>query len=120
QRDVLKGTGDAAASRLVGTHLRPLLALEGDAPVLRLIEAVDDVEHRRLAGAVRADDGADLAFADVEGDIAQRFDAAERKRHVFDRQDRLAARDVHLPARPPRRPRVRWGVDTAPPAVCAR
>src|SRR5262249_60072104 len=63
QRDVLEGTGDAAARRRVGPHLLARLAAEGDAPFLRLIEAVDDVEQRRLAGAVRPDDGADLALA---------------------------------------------------------
>ena len=109
QRDVLERAGNAAARRLVGTHLGAQLALEGDAPLLWLIEAVDDVEHRRLACAVRPDDGADFAFADVKGDVAQRFDAAEPERNVFDRQDRLAGSNVDLPARPHRRCPARRG-----------
>ncbi len=42
------------AGRLVGPHPPPLLAEEGDQALLRVIEAVDDVQHRRLAGAVRS------------------------------------------------------------------
>src|SRR5262249_60673349 len=66
QRDVLEGARDAAQRRLVGPHRRTRLTLERDAALLRVIEAVDDVEHRGLARAVRADDGADLAFAGIE------------------------------------------------------
>ena len=94
QRDVLEGARDAAARRLVGPHLRARLALEGDAAFLRMVEAVDDVEHRGLAGAVRADDGADLALADVERHVGERLHAAERERHVLDRQQRLRHRAV--------------------------
>ena len=36
------------------------------------------VEHRALAGAVGADDGADLVLAHVEADVGQRLHAAER------------------------------------------
>src|SRR3712207_7813130 len=43
--------------------------LEGDASLARVVETVDAVEHRGLAGAVRADDGADLALPDVERDV---------------------------------------------------
>jgi hypothetical protein len=40
--------------------------LEGDHPDLRMIEPVDHVEHRGLAGPVGADDGADLTLVNVE------------------------------------------------------
>jgi hypothetical protein len=43
-----------------------LFALEGDGALLRVVEPVDDVEHRRLARAIRPDDRADLALHDVE------------------------------------------------------
>src|SRR5262249_61337421 len=50
----------------------------------------DHIEHRRLAGAVGADDGADLALADVERDAGQGAHAAERQRNVLDREQHLA------------------------------
>src|SRR3974377_170839 len=65
-----------------------------------MIEAVDDVGHRRLPGAVRADDGADLALANVERHAADCFDAAEGERDVVDREQDLASRDL-LPGRRP-------------------
>ena len=89
QGDVLEGAGDALAGGEVGPHVVALLALEGDGAFLRVVEAVDDVEHRRLAGAVGADDGADLALPDVEGDAADRPHAAEGKRDVLHREQHL-------------------------------
>ena len=83
------------ARRLVGRMRGARLALEGDAALLRLIEAVDDVEHRGLAGAVRADDGADLALADVEGDVA----SSPARRRTTARRSR--------PTAAPRRPQLR-------------
>ena len=94
QRDVLEGARDAADGGFMRAHLGASLALEGDAAFLRLIEAVDDVEHRGLAGAVRPDDGADLALADVEGNVAHRLHAAERQRDVLHRQQHIVDRDV--------------------------
>jgi hypothetical protein len=83
QRNVLERACDAAGGGFVRAHPVARRALEGDAALLRMIEAVDDVEHRRFARAVGADDGADFALADVERDIADRFHAAERERNIF-------------------------------------
>src|SRR5690606_8257178 len=60
QRDVLDGTGDTLPHRMVRLHRPALLAAEGDGAYLRRVEAIDDIEHRRLARAIRPDDGADL------------------------------------------------------------
>src|SRR5207245_3132954 len=93
---------DAAQRCLVVLHRSSRPGLEGDAPMLRVIETVDVVEQRGLAGDIWADDGADLAFADVEGNAADRFDPAEGQRHVLDREQHLASYDI----RPARRPHV--------------
>ncbi len=67
QRDVLEGPGDALLGRLVRAHLAAAHALVGDGTLLRMVEAVDAVQHRRLARAVGPDDGADLVLLrDVE------------------------------------------------------
>src|SRR5262249_23305701 len=100
QRDVLERAGDAAMRGGVRPHPSARLAPECDTALLRMIEAVDDVEHRRLAGAVRADDGADLALADVERHVGERLDAAERERDVFDREQDFARGDFGLRRRP--------------------
>src|SRR5215216_2303578 len=73
QGDVLERARDPAARSLEWAHLCAGQPLEGDAALLRLVKAVDDVEHRGLAGAVRTDDGTNLAGADVERDVAQRL-----------------------------------------------
>ena len=56
QGDVLEGARDALGRGLVRVHVVALLAEEGDGAFLRVVDAVDDVQHRALAGAVRADD----------------------------------------------------------------
>ncbi len=91
QRDVLERAGDAAAwprhsvfMPRRGSPRKTIVAL------LRMVDAVDDVEHRALAGAVGADDGADLVLAHVERDVGQRLDAAERQRDVVQVEDHLA------------------------------
>ena len=89
QRDVLKGPPDALDRRLVRPHLLAGLALVGDRALLGLVEAVDHVEHRRLAGAVGADDGADLALHDVEADVGERAHAAEAERDAADLEQHL-------------------------------
>ena len=91
---------ESAQRRIVGPHAPARLALERDAAFLRMVEAVDDVEHRGLAGAVRADDGAHLALLDVEGHVADRAHAAEGERHVLHGQDHLTRRNVAFSRRP--------------------
>src|SRR5579883_3453962 len=90
QRHILKGAGDALRGRLIGPHAPPRRALEGDGALLRMIESVDDVEHRGLAGAVRADDGEDLVLADLDADIGERLDTTEGEADAVGPEDRLA------------------------------
>ena len=59
--------------------------VQGDAPDGGLVEAGQAVEHRRLAGAVGADDGGDLPLPGREGQIVDGHDAAEAHGHVLDR-----------------------------------
>ena len=92
QRDVLEGAGDAEAGGVRRRHVRQALAAKGDAAFLRHVDAVDDVEHRALAGAVRADDGAHLVLEHVEGDVRQRVDAAKAQRDRVELEDRRTDR----------------------------
>src|SRR5262249_29798712 len=100
QGDVLERARDAATRRLIWPHLGARPPLEGDAPSLRLVEAVDHVEHRGLAGAVRADDGADLALPDADGDVAHRLHAAEGQRDIVDREQDIGGADRLARERP--------------------
>src|SRR4030095_13902739 len=60
-----------------------------DRSVLRVIHAVDDVQHRALARAVGADDRAHLVLADIEADIGQCLHAPECQRNAVELQDDL-------------------------------
>ena len=59
-----------------------------DLAARRLVDAGDDVEERRLAGAVRPDQPTDLADLDREGQLVQRHDAAEADAHLADVENR--------------------------------
>ncbi|OPZ04735.1 MAG: hypothetical protein BWZ09_01587 [Alphaproteobacteria bacterium ADurb.BinA305] len=69
QREVLEHHADAQAARMRRAGDRDLLALPEHAPAARPGDAVDDLHQRRLAGAVLAEDGADLARAHDEADV---------------------------------------------------
>jgi hypothetical protein len=56
---------------------RDRLAVEQDLPGVRLVEAVEDVHQRRLAGAVLAQQRVDLALLNVERDVVVGNDARE-------------------------------------------
>src|SRR2546422_600426 len=71
---------DEQPRRLAG-HV---LALEGHPPRVRAHQPRDQVEERRLAGAVRADDGVDRSLADREGDVVDGDEAAERLAYSLD------------------------------------
>src|SRR5690606_9137218 len=90
QRQVLERAGDAHLGGAARVHARVAPALEFNAALLRRIDAVDDVEHRALAGTVRADDGADLVFAHIERDVGQGLHAPERQRDVLQVEHDLA------------------------------
>src|SRR5215217_6754647 len=93
QGDVLERAGDAAARRLRRPHFPPRHPLEGDAALAWVVEAVDAVEHRGLAGAVRTDYSADLALPDVERDVGKGFHAAKAQRHVLHLEEHVALDD---------------------------
>src|SRR5690348_3471113 len=67
-------------------HPRHIDAVEHDRPGARRKEAADEIEEGRLAGAIRADHGAQLAFGDGERHVAYGGQAAEVLRYVADLQ----------------------------------
>ena len=59
-------------------------ARQRQAPFGRLVEAGDAVEHRRLAGAVGADERGDVAAPDLEREVVDGDEAAEAHRQMLD------------------------------------
>ena len=53
------------------------LAVELDGPGIRGVHAGEHLDERRLARAVVADEGDDLALVDPEVDVGERLDRAE-------------------------------------------
>ena len=77
---------DARAWRHGARDREQVLAREGDASRRRVVQPAQAVEQRRLAGAVRTDQGADLALLDLEREVCEREDPAELDSHVLDSQ----------------------------------
>ena len=88
QLDVLERAGDAEAGDLVRRAPAEVDAVELDRSRRRRVEPADEVEDRRLAGAVRADQREHLAARDVEGHAVDGADAAEADAEVLDREQR--------------------------------
>src|SRR5262249_33808794 len=86
--DVLEGAGDAALHDRVRRLAEEALALEADRPRVGLVEARDQVEERRLAGAVRPDQPDDLPGLDIERHVIDGDDAAETSPYVLEREQR--------------------------------
>src|SRR4029077_4690758 len=83
----------------VGRNVGDVLVLEEQPPCAGLIDAADQVENRRLAGAVWADDGEYLALVHLEADRIDRTDAAKTY------GDFIGSEDAH---RRPRQPHPSW------------
>src|SRR5262249_42502102 len=80
----LERAGDPGAAMPVGREPRDVTAGEQRAPLIRPRAAADDVQERRLAGPVRADDPDRLALADRQADALDRAHRAERLRDAFE------------------------------------
>ena len=83
-------------------QLGNILALENDLAGGLREEAADQIEERGLAGAVRTDDGAQLALLDRHRHAVDGDQAAEMLRYIFDAQQ---AHDVALRLTRPSTPR---------------
>jgi hypothetical protein len=92
--DVLKRPRHAAGGHAIGPPARDVVALEHEAPGARRQHAGDQVEERRLPGAVRPDHRVDGAGLDRQRDIGHGGEPAERLRQSLDGEQlmRSAAR----------------------------
>ena len=86
QSDVLERPRDAERNELMPGDAGKRPPVEHDRPCSRIIEARDAIEEGRLACAVRADQAADRAARDLEGNVLERRHAAEPDRQPLNRQ----------------------------------
>ena len=75
-----------------------------DLAVVRLVDAGDQVEERRLAGAVRADHADDLALVDVQVEVGHDLEAAERQRDAAAARAAVVGHQMISTRRSPRSP----------------
>ena len=90
--DQLKGAADAGGADLIGPQSGEAAAGKPDFSLVGPDDAGDQVEHRRLAGPIRADQGDDVAFGNREADVGDGSQAAELLRQVLDLQERRHGR----------------------------
>ncbi len=84
-----------AVARLAGD----LFALEADRAARRAVHPGDGADQRGLAGAVRADDGDDLALGDLERDAVERLRVAVEEIEIADGEHHEAAASGAAPPR---------------------
>ncbi len=95
---LLEGAGHSAPAHDVGRQAGESGPVQPHLALVRMVEARDDLEQGRLAGAVRPDDAHQLARLNVERDPAIGDDAAEALGDAGDRQEAHEA--VSAAARP--------------------
>ena len=77
-------------SRAARAFFADVVTVDGDRAAARVDDAADDVDQRRLAGAVRAEQTENLAAPDLEIRVLQRLEAGRiGLRQILDRDDRL-------------------------------
>ena len=77
-RRVLEYRGEAASPGIAGTVHRRRLAVDADRPGIGAQHAGEDLDERRLAGAIGAEQGVHLSGSDLEVDGAEGDHRAER------------------------------------------
>ena len=87
QHDVLERPRDTRPDDAVGASAQQVATFEQHTTRIGLRSTGDDVEERRLAGAVWADETADRALLQGERHIVERNDPAETPRHVLDSEE---------------------------------
>ena len=97
EREVLVNGRDSEPGRIGGTRDRHGLPLEAETALVGRMDAGDHLDQRRLAGAVVADEGDDLAGTNLEVDVLQRLDRAEALADALQREQR-AVRGLHVSA----------------------
>ena len=88
QQRLLIDRGDAQSLRLRGASDRDRLAVEQDLAAIGLMHAGDDLDERRLAGAVLAEQRVNFAGMKGERDILERLGGVEALGDAADLQDR--------------------------------
>src|SRR4029077_6024870 len=119
---VLERPRQAPTRELLRRERAHILSSEPHASLLRKVEAGDDVEQRRLAGAVRTDDGEYEAGRDRQAHIIDRMHPAEGDRQVFGREDghaRLAASALVSVGTMPARRKIMTAMTMRPSTMCS-
>jgi len=78
---MLEGAGNTGACNGVRPVAGDGVAVKQDLAARGAVQPADTVEHARLAGAVRADQGEQLAGPRLEGYVLQDLQSAESERH---------------------------------------
>src|SRR4051812_36407052 len=88
--EVAAAEREIAVEHTLLRHVADTAALELDATGARRELPEQDAQQRRLAGAVLAEDGEELAALDVERQVAPQLALTEAQRELVDRDDRRA------------------------------
>ena len=110
QRGLLEDDGDAGRVRLRGRVEDDLLAVDQHPPAVGPVHAGEDLDERRLAGAVLADERVRLAAAQLDPAVLERAHRAEALARVVDHEQRRVAVGR---AASDRRRQARWKISSS-------
>ena len=84
QLDVLEGAGQSQPGGFIRADAGNAFTIKSNFAVLRFVKTVDAVQQAGLAGAVRPDDSQNFFIPDIDIDIGQRLNPAERQGKILD------------------------------------
>src|SRR5581483_315241 len=99
--DVLERARDAEPDDAARRRVQEGAPVEDDVAGVEPVQPRDDVEGRRLAGPVRADQTEDRVLLRLDRDVVERHDSAKPQRGVLKREEGHAA-GAELYGLPPR------------------
>src|SRR5919109_4320210 len=83
QRHILESTGDAEGGDAVGRKKGAILSIQENTTWGGMVYAADGIQESTFAGAIRADDGHDLALVDVHTHSLKRSQATESDMNIL-------------------------------------
>lgn len=96
----LERARDASGREPFRRQTRDVTAFEANLASVGPVQPGDEIEQRRLAGAIGADDADELALGEIEVDRVDRGEAAEAPRQPAQGQHGIELRHHMVPNRP--------------------
>jgi hypothetical protein len=86
--DILESSGNTKAGNLIRLLTLELMLFKVYVALIGFVDSIDTIKQSRFSGAVRADNGKDIALLHFKRNTVQRFQATEGNRQIVNLEKR--------------------------------